>query len=135
MTDHHDLALAKDNAVQALKDHPGLDCMVGMFGYSSPLCLEALKEAGKAGEVKLVAFDEHEATLQGIIDGDIYATLVQDPYQFGYQSVRILVRMARGDDTVLPLSRSLYFRALPVRQENVEAFKAKLNKQLSLGAD
>ncbi len=133
LTDHHDLALAKANAVQALKDHPDLGCMVGMFGYSSPLCLEALKESGKNGAVKLVAFDENDATLQGIVDGDIYATLVQDPYQFGFQSVRILVRKARGDDTVLPLSGALYFRAMPIRQADVEIFKIRLNKQLSSG--
>ncbi len=128
--DGFDMAAAKANPVKALEDHPDLGCMVGMFGYNSPLCLTALKEADKAGKVKLVAFDEHEATLQGIVDGDIHATLVQDPYQFGYQSVRILTRVARGDETVMPLSGSLYFAVLPVRQDDVEAFKAKLNKQL-----
>ncbi len=133
MIDNHDLAVAKANAVQALKDNPDLGCMVGMFGYSSPLCLEALKDAGKNGTIKLVAFDENDATLQGIVDGDIYATLVQDPYQFGFQSVRILVRKARGDDTVLPLSGAIYFRATPIRQADVEEFKAKMSRQLSLG--
>ncbi len=129
--DNFDMEVARANAVQAITEHPDLDCMVGMFGYSSPLCLSALKEAGKAGQIKLIAFDEHEATLQGIIDGEIYATLVQDPYQFGYQSVRILARLARGDETVLPLSGSLYFAVVPIRRDNVEDFKAKLARQLA----
>jgi ribose transport system substrate-binding protein len=134
MTDGFNMDKARANAVKAIADNPDLGCMVGMFGYNSPLCLTALKEAGKAGQIKLVAFDEHEATLQGILDGDIHGTLVQDPYQFGYQSVRILARRARGDETVLPLSGSLYFAVLQIRKEDVEPFKAKLEKQLATNA-
>lgn len=130
-TDGFDMDKARGNAVKAIAEHPDLGCMVGMFGYNSPLCLTVLKEAGKAGQIKLVAFDEHEATLQGILDGDIYGTLVQDPYQFGYQSVRILSRMARGDETVLPLTDSLHFAVLSIRKGDVESFKAKLDKRLA----
>ncbi len=43
--------------------------MVGLFAYNAPLCLEAAKEAGKAGKIKIVGFDEVNAVLQGIIDG------------------------------------------------------------------
>ncbi len=130
MVDDHNMDRARENAAKALVEHPDLGCMVGMFGYNSPLCLSALKEAGKAGQVQLVAFDEHEDTLQGILDGEVYATLVQDPYQFGYQSVRILARMARGDETVLPLTGSLYFDVLPIRLDDVEPLKTKLSNKL-----
>ena len=69
-----------------------------------------------------------------MLDGDIHATLVQDPYQFGYQSVRILSRMPRRDETVMPLTGSLYFAVVPIRKDNVETFKAKLAKQRGSGS-
>ena len=37
-------------------------------------------------------------TLQGVTDGHIFGTVVQQPYEFGYQSVKILAALARGED-------------------------------------
>jgi len=37
--------------------------MVGLFAYNPPLMLEALAQASKLGQVKVVAFDEDDATL------------------------------------------------------------------------
>ena len=53
-------------------------------------------------QIKIIAFDEEDETLQGITDGHIYGTVVQNPYQYGYESVRILAGLARGDQSVLP---------------------------------
>ena len=71
--------------------------MVGLFAYNPPLCLEAVKEAGKVGKIKIVAFDEDDTTLQGIVDGEIFGTVVQNPYMYGYDSVRILAALARNE--------------------------------------
>ena len=70
--------------------HPDVDGLVGLFAYNPPLILEALEGAGKIGEIKVIAFDEDDETLQGIIDGTIEGTIVQQPYEFGYQSVKYL---------------------------------------------
>ncbi len=67
-----------------------------------PLILQAVKQAKKEGKVKIVAFDEEDETLQGVKDGHIYCTIVQQPYEFGYQSVRLLASIVRGDKSVLP---------------------------------
>ena len=68
-TDGFDQAKAKANAENAISLYPELDAMVGLFAYNPPACLEALSGAGKLGEVKVIAFDEDDATLQGIVDG------------------------------------------------------------------
>ena len=72
-TDQGDRATAKKNAENTLKKYPSLDAMVGLWAYNVPQCLEALKDVGKEGKVKLISFDEDELTLQGIkstfIDG------------------------------------------------------------------
>ena len=95
-TDNFDYARAKANAQDAIASVPDLACMVGLFAYNAPQCMEAVKEAGKIGKIKIVSFDEQEAVLQGIADGTVVGTISQQPYYYGYESVRILNGLASG---------------------------------------
>ncbi len=104
-TDEVDFAKAKANAQDALTRHPDLGCMVGLFSYNTPKIFEAIKEAGKLGKVRIVGFDEEDDTLRGVQDGSIYATVVQSPYRYGYESVRILAALAKGDKSVIPAAK------------------------------
>ena len=127
-TDQFDFAKAKSLAEDAIARYPDLDCMVGLFAYNPPKCLEAVKEAGKLGQIKLVAFNEDNATLQGIVDGHIHGTVVQNPYQYGYQSVRVLAALKRGDRSVLPENGFLDIEARKITQDNVTAFWGELKE-------
>jgi ribose transport system substrate-binding protein len=127
-TDNFDFAKAKSNAEDAMAAYPDLGCMIGLFAYNTPNCLEAVKAAGKAGQIKLVSFDENEATLQGIVDGSVYGTVSQQPYQYGYHSVRILAGLARGDKSVLPANKFHEVDIMVVRKDNVEKFWSDLKK-------
>ncbi len=133
-TDNFDYSRAKANAEDAITAFPDLACMVGLFAYNPPNCLEALKSAKKNGQIKLVAFDEADATLQGIIDGDIHGTVSQQPYYYGYHSVRILAGLARGDNSVLPPGGFLEVPNVQVRKDNVEKFRTELKKLQAGGA-
>jgi ribose transport system substrate-binding protein len=127
-TDNGDTARAKANAEDAMSAYPDLGCMVGLFAYNIPACLEAVKEAKKTGKIKLVSFDENEGTLQGVIDGHVYGTVSQQPYYYGYHSVRILAALVRGDNTVVPPNKFLEVPIKVVKKENVEAFWTELKK-------
>ena len=127
-TDNFDYAKAKSNAEDTIAAYAGLDAMVGLFAYNIPNCLAAVKEAGKLGQIRLISFDEQDGTLQGIIDGHVHGTVSQQPYMYGFDSVRVLAALARGDESVLPESRFLEIPAVIVRQDNVEAFWANLKK-------
>ena len=130
LTDQFDQAKGKANAEDALSRHPDLDCMIGLFAYNPPLCLAALEQAGKLGEVEVVAFDEADETLQGIIDGSVYGTVVQDPYNYGYRSIEVLDALAKGDDSVIPESGVIEIPARSIRRDNVEAFRTDLEQKL-----
>ena len=95
-TDQFDFSQGKANVEDVLTLHPDLAACVGLFGYNPPLILEALKVQGRLGEVKVIAFDEDDTTLQGIVDGTVVGTVVQDPYRYGKESVRILAGLAGG---------------------------------------
>ena len=130
-TDQTDRARAKQNAEDALVRYSDIDCMVGLWAYNGPAILSALEDADKLGNVKIVCFDEEEDVLQGISAGHIYATVVQQPYEFGYQSVRILAGLARGDRTVVPKDKVLDIPVKVINRDNVAAFWQNLKKLLS----
>lgn len=71
-------------------------CLVGLWAYNPPAILTAVKDADKLGKVKIVGFDENPVTLKGIEDGHIHATIVQDPFNFGYESVKAMAELAKG---------------------------------------
>ncbi len=130
-TDGFDFGKAKAQAQDAVAKYDDLGCMVGLFAYNPPLMLDAVREAGKVGEIKIVAFDEHDQSLQGIKDKEIYGTVVQNPYKYGYESVRVLAGLARGDNSVIPENKILYIPARQIRNDNVDEFRAELDRLLS----
>ena len=127
-TDNFDYARAKANAQDAMASTPDLACMIGLFAYNGPQCLEAAKEAGRIDKIRIVCFDEQNATLQGIIDGHVYGTVSQQPYFYGYESVRILKGLVSGDKSVLPPNRFLEVPIVEVRKANVHQFWTDLKK-------
>lgn len=97
VTDNSNRETCKDKVTTALSligDHPNI-CMVGLWAYNPPAILEAM--GGKFSHVKVVAFDEDDQTLLGIDSGRVYASVVQNPYEFGKKSVEILAAEVRGN--------------------------------------
>ncbi len=130
LTDQFDRPRAKANVEDTLARHPDIDGMVGLFAYNPPLILEALEQAGRLGQVKVVGFDENDETLQGIIDGSIHGTVVQDPYSYGYRSMEVLAALARGDRSALSGSGFVDIPARQIRSDNVESFWSDLKSKL-----
>src|SRR5262249_2886295 len=79
--------------------------MVGLWAYNPPQCLAAVKDKVKDKErlerIRIVGFDEDFATLDGVKEGSIYATVVQNPYEFGYQSVKTMAALVKGDESAI----------------------------------
>ena len=130
LTDQYDRAKAKANAEDILSRFPDLAAMVGLFAYNGPLSLEVLKQAGRVGDVQIIGFDEADQTLQAIRDGAIFGTVVQDPYRYGYESIRVLAALARGDRSVLPAEGFLDIPARQIRADTVAGFWTDLKAKL-----
>lgn len=129
-TDDADHARAKQNAADALTSTPDIAGMVGIWSYNGPAIYSAVKEANKAGKVQIVAFDQEADTMNGIKDGTIYGTVVQDPYKFGYDSVKLLATLAKGDKSGLPASKLDIVPTKAIKKGDVEAYLADFNKKL-----
>jgi ribose transport system substrate-binding protein len=127
--DNVDTRKAKDNAADAitkLAEEKNV-CLVGLWQYNPPAILSAVKDASKLGKIKIVGFDEHDNTLIGIKEGHIDGTVVQQPFEFGYQSVKLMAQLAKGDKSGLPKDGILYIPHIVITKDNVEEFHKKLN--------
>jgi ribose transport system substrate-binding protein len=130
MTDQFDKAKAKANVEDAVTRNPNLTGMVGLFGYNPPLILEGLDRVGKLGKIKVMAFDEDEGTLQGVKDGNIVATVVQNPYRYGYESIRVLNELYKGNKSIIPESKFIDIPARVIDKSNVDPFWQEIKARL-----
>jgi len=130
LTDQFDRAKGKANAEDMLTKYPKVGCMVGLFAYNPPLILEALSQAKRLNTVKVVGFDEEDVTLQAIVDGTVHGTVVQNPYEYGYQSVKVLKALFEGDDSMIPANKFINIPARQIRKDTVTEFWADLNEKL-----
>ena len=127
-TDDTDQVRAKANVAEMLVSHPEVAGLVGLWSYNGPAILNAVKDAGKTGQVKIITFDEDDETLTGVKSGAIVGTVVQQPYEFGYQSMTKLAKVVKGDRSGLPATHQIFIPTKVIRQDNVDDFRAKLTQ-------
>jgi len=127
-TDNTDRVRAKSNAADTLVNVPDIAGMVGLWAYNGPAILGAIRDAGKIGKVKIICFDEDDETLSGIKDGSIYATVVQQPFEFGYQSIKMMERILEGDRSMIPANKQILVPTIAVRKEGIDEFIKKINQ-------
>lgn len=127
-TDNTDRVRAKSNAADTLVNNPDIAGMVGLWSYNGPAILSAVKEANKVDKVKIVAFDEEDPTLAGIKEGAIYATVVQQPFEFGYRSMELMAKYLNGDKSVVPATKQIFIPTIAVKRADIDAFQQKINQ-------
>ena len=127
-TDDGDDVRAKANAADVLVRYPDVKALVGLWSYNGPAILNAVREAKKVGRVKIIAFDEADETLAGLSDGAIEATVVQQPFEFGYQAMMKMAQAARGDLSFIPASKQIIVPTLVVNRSNVQDFTKRINE-------
>lgn len=131
-TDETDRHRAIDNVKNALTKETDLKCLVGLWSYNGPAILKAVEDMEKADakikDVRIVCFDENENTLLGVKKGRIYATVVQQPFEFGYQAIKLMAKHLDGDKKFIPENKLIIVPTKIVNKANVEAFEANLKK-------
>lgn len=127
-TDDGDRARAKANAADTLVKYPDIAGMVGLWAYNVPAILSAMRDAGMIGKIKVVSFDEEDETLDGVKAGTVHGTVVQQPYEFGFQSVKLMDRYLSGDTSFIPADRKIIVSTQNIKAANVDEFRAKLKK-------
>lgn len=92
---------ARDNVRNAIGNHPGLNVLVGIWSYNAPAIVDVVKELNKRSAMTIVVFDAEPLAITGMDEGMIDALMVQNPYQMGFQSARMLKALVTKEDAVI----------------------------------
>jgi ribose transport system substrate-binding protein len=114
--DNDDLDKAVQLTEDALQAHPDL---VGIFGCnaSNPIgAARAVKNAGKAGKIKIVGLDDLAENFQFIRDGVTTGTMAQRQWDQGYWAV--IYAVAKNEGHTIPMDHETGSRL--ITQANVD---------------
>ena len=128
--DEIDQTRAKRNVEDALAANPNISCLVGFYSYNTPRIYEVLKESGKLGQIKVIGFDEDPITLGGVKEGSIVGTVVQQPFEWGYQGMKLMANIVQGDKSGVPANGIIIVPGKVIDQSNVDEFMASMHKML-----
>ncbi len=129
--DDIDQTRARANVDDVLVANPEVNCMVGFYSYNPPRMYEALRDAGKLGEITVVAFDEDPITLGAVAEGSFAGTVVQQPYEWGYQGSKLIAGFLKGDKSGIPDDGIIIIPGLTLTQDNVKAFEEDFKAKLA----
>jgi len=113
--------------------------LAGIFGSDSSAgvgAATAVKEAGLAGEIKIIAFDTDTGTLDLIKEGVLSGSIAQGTYNMGWWSFQMLFNVNGGAGNFNPVEGWKEFKMNPlppsidtgvvvVTKDNVESFYAQ----------
>jgi ribose transport system substrate-binding protein len=102
MADQNDRTKARQNVRDALTNHPKLNTLVGIWSYNAPAIADVVSEGGHDRKsLTIVTFDAEPEAIQAMGKGTIDAMVVQNPYQMGYQGVRLMKALVQDDQATL----------------------------------
>ncbi len=120
-----DQTRAKENVSDVLVADPNVTCMVGFYSYNTPQIYAALKQAHELGKITVVGFDGDPVTLGGVKEGTIAATVVQQPFLWAYEGMKLMAAYVKGDKSGIPASHLIIIPTRIVTQSTVDAYVAE----------
>jgi ribose transport system substrate-binding protein len=129
-TDDHDQARARANVDDTLVAHPEINCMVGFYSYNPPRIYESLRDAGKLGKIAVIAFDEDPITLGAVKEGSFAGTVVQQPFEWGYQGMKLMAAYLKGDKSGVPADGLIIIPGIVITKDNVDKFQTEFQAKL-----
>lgn len=129
--DGMDQTRAKSNVSDVLTADPSINCLVGFYSYNTPQIFAAVKQAGQLGKITIVGFDGDPVTLGGVKEGTIAGTVVQQPFQWAYQGMKLMAAYVKGDKSGIPDNHLIIIPTKIITQDTVDAYAANQKKMRS----
>ena len=109
---------AQTFAQTAITKHPDAGVFLGLYSYNGPRIAEEMsKNPDFRSKVTVVTFDLDEQAIGHLEKKNIDVTVCQNPFQIGYDAIRMLKAMAQDDkatlDEMLPNNTQIF--DIPVR--------------------
>lgn len=97
MPDGMDLIKARDNVRNAIQNHKDLAAQIGIWAYNAPAIADVVKETGTRDKYVVATFDAQDLAIAAMEQGNIDVMVVQNPFDMGVQTVRLLKAMIKDD--------------------------------------
>ena len=130
-TDGAQPAEAKRVVTDVLAKHPDIKGIFGLWGYNAPQAVNALEEHADR-DVKVIGSDESVETFRAVREGQQYASVAQQPFEFGYQSIKVLAQLHRGETPDLPDNKIVHIDTYVITRENLDEVERQIAEKLAL---
>lgn len=101
MEDNYDKTKAREDVRNAIRNHPGLSVLVGIWSYNAPAIVDIVKEVNRRKDFVIVTFDAEPTAISAMAEGSIDAMVVQNPFEMGYQGARLLAALVADKKDVI----------------------------------
>jgi ribose transport system substrate-binding protein len=101
MADSMDKSKARENVRNAIANHKDLVALVGIWAYNAPAIAQVVTEMKTREKHAVVAFDAQAVAIEEMDKGNIDAMVVQNPFDMGLNSVRLLMAMLKDDQATI----------------------------------
>lgn len=101
MPDGMDLIKARDNVRNAIQNHKDVVAQIGIWAYNAPAIADVVKETGTRNKFVVATFDAQDLAIAAMEQGNIDVMVVQNPFDMGVQTVRLLKAMIQEDKATL----------------------------------
>lgn len=114
-----------ETALQATEDlltkYSEIDGLFACNASTAVGALQALAGQGRLDEIEMIGFDAEEALLDALKSGRIDSLVVQNPYQMGYEGLKAVVKVIRGQEVPKRIDTGVKL----VTRENLETPEIK----------
>lgn len=101
LSDGGDRTKARKNVEDLLNQQSDCDMLVGIWAYNTPQMINVVKDRGIRDKTSVICFDAAEDSISGMEQGNVDVMVVQNPYQMGFEGVRLLHALATDDQSVV----------------------------------
>jgi ribose transport system substrate-binding protein len=108
MADEMDLPRARDNVRNATQNHKDLAALIGIWAYNAPAIADVVTETGTRNKYVVATFDATDLAIGNMEKGNIDVMVVQNPFEMGVRTVRLLKAMVENDEATI---KDMYPRA------------------------
>lgn len=101
MPDGMDLQKARDNVRNAIQNHKDLVALIGIWAYNAPAIADVVTETGTRSRYVVATFDAQAGAIAAMQEGKIDVMVVQNPFDMGVQTCRLMKALLTGDEKTL----------------------------------
>jgi len=91
---------ARKSVIDALED-PEITTLVGIWSYNTPAIVDVVGKQPDPTRFTVVGFDAEPNAITHMAEGKVHAMVVQNPYEMGYQGVRLLKALVVDDQETI----------------------------------